>query len=92
MASLLDVASGAVGGFEKATTGGDTSSYRKVRYNKPTTSADIPESYGGTGKETGDTYKHGGKVRRTGKARVHKGERVLTRKQARKYDRKRGRK
>ena len=30
-------------------------------------------------------YKHGGMVRKTGMARVHKGERVLTRKQARRY-------
>lgn len=30
-------------------------------------------------------YKHGGRVRRTGMAKLHKGERVLTRKQAKKY-------
>lgn len=37
------------------------------------------------------SYKHGGKVKRTGPARLHKGERVLNRKQARKYEHKRGR-
>lgn len=31
------------------------------------------------------SYRKGGKVKRTGLARVHKGERVLTRKQTRKY-------
>lgn len=30
-------------------------------------------------------FKKGGRVRKTGLAKVHKGERVLTRKQARKY-------
>lgn len=32
-----------------------------------------------------DNYKRGGRVRKTGLARLHKGERVLTRKQARRY-------
>jgi hypothetical protein len=32
-----------------------------------------------------DSYRRGGKVRKTGYAKVHKGERVLTRKQARRY-------
>jgi hypothetical protein len=35
-----------------------------------------------------DSYKRGGKVRKTGKAKVHKGERVLTGKQNREYERK----
>jgi len=39
------------------------------------------------------SYKRGGKVKRSGKARVHKGERVLTKAQAKRYEkRKRGRK
>jgi hypothetical protein len=33
------------------------------------------------------SYKRGGKVKRTGLAKVHKGERVLTAKQARKHKR-----
>jgi len=37
------------------------------------------------------SYKRGGKVRKTGRAKVHKGERVLTAKQAKRYE-KRGRK
>lgn len=32
------------------------------------------------------SFSRGGKVRKTGYAKVHKGERVLTKKQARKYD------
>lgn len=40
--------------------------------------------------EIKDSYKKGGRVKRTGLAKVHKGERVLTRKQARKYSKKRG--
>ena len=35
-----------------------------------------------------DSYKRGGKVKRTGLARVHKGERVLTKKQQRALKRK----
>lgn len=31
------------------------------------------------------SYKRGGKVKKTGKALVHKGERVLTKKQAQKF-------
>jgi hypothetical protein len=31
-------------------------------------------------------FKRGGKVRKTGKAKVHKGERVLTAKQTKRYD------
>jgi len=38
------------------------------------------------------SYKRGGKVKRSGKAKVHRGERVLTRKQTKEYERKRGRK
>jgi len=36
-------------------------------------------------RETADSYKRGGKVKRTGMARVHKGERVLTKRQAKRY-------
>jgi hypothetical protein len=32
------------------------------------------------------SYKKGGKVKKTGLAKLHKGERVLTKKQAKKYD------
>jgi hypothetical protein len=46
----------------------------------------------GSGTYIGDdaaagSYKRGGKVKRTGLARVHKGERVLTRAQAKRYKR-----
>ena len=36
------------------------------------------------------SYKKGGKVRKTGLARLHKGERVLNKSQAKRYSRKRG--
>ena len=36
------------------------------------------------------SYKKGGKVRKTGPARLHKGERVLNKKQTKKYEKKRG--
>ena len=36
---------------------------------------------------TPSTFKRGGKVKKTGRAKVHKGERVLTKKQDRKYRR-----
>ncbi len=35
----------------------------------------------------GQSFKRGGKVKKTGRAKVHKGERVLTAKQSRKYGR-----
>jgi hypothetical protein len=38
-----------------------------------------------------DSYRRGGKVRKGGMARLHKGERVLTKKQARRVKVKRGR-
>lgn len=37
-----------------------------------------------------DSYRRGGKVKRTGLAKVHKGERVLTRAQAKRYKRRGG--
>ena len=44
------------------------------------------ESSGGDGATASpSSYHHGGKVRRTGKAKVRKGERILTAKQDRKY-------
>jgi hypothetical protein len=42
-----------------------------------------PEQPAGTNPDDIPQYKHGGKVRKTGLARVHKGERVLTRGQQR---------
>ena len=36
------------------------------------------------------SYKKGGKVRKTGLARLHKGERVLNKRQAKRYSKKRG--
>jgi len=49
----------------------------------------------GSGTYIGDeaaagNYKRGGKVKRTGLAKVHKGERVLTRAQAKRYKRRGG--
>jgi len=35
--------------------------------------------------QPGDSFKKGGKVKRTGMAKVHRGERILTKAQAKKY-------
>ena len=69
-----------MGSFAAGFAGGFADSSRKAAADKKKqksgeTSADPP------------SYKRGGKVRKTGKAKVHKGERVLTKAQARKYDR-----
>jgi hypothetical protein len=69
-------------------TGGALKSYfesRLAREKKP----GIPSGGGGGGMrtshdDTGDSYHKGGRVRKTGKARLKKGEVVLTAKQARK--------
>jgi hypothetical protein len=42
--------------------------------------------------DTGDSYKRGGKVKRTGLAKVHKNEEVLTAKEAKRYRGSRGKK
>jgi hypothetical protein len=66
-----------VGGGSKSSSGSGRSARSDVSYNQ---NVDVP------------SYKHGGRVKRTGMAKVHRGERVLNSKQTRKYDRKRGRK
>ena len=76
---------GAVSGATGASQPPDERS--RLRLNKP-----VPKSYGGSGEESTGSYKHGGKVKRTGPAKLHKGERVLTKKQAKKYAKKSGRK
>jgi hypothetical protein len=52
-------------------------------------SSSTPASDSGGGDDSGPGYaggfKRGGKVKKTGIAKVHKGERVLTKKQAKKY-------
>ena len=45
----------------------------------------VDSSLTGGGADAG-SFKRGGVVKKTGLARVHKGERVLTKKQRRKYD------
>ena len=80
-----------IGGIEGAVSGATGASQppderSRLRLNKP-----VPKSYGGSG-EDADSYKRGGKVKRTGPAKLHKGERVLTKRQAKKYAKKRGRK
>ena len=59
--------------------------------NQSGTSTAANKGYGGGSAAEPSTYKRGGKVRKGGMARVHKGERVLTRKQARRYKRSKGR-
>jgi hypothetical protein len=46
-------------------------------------------SSGGSSASDIASYKRGGRVRKTGKAKLHKGEKVLTRRQARRYAAKR---
>ena len=62
----------------QATASGSGDPTKKYR-NKPSPAPTID-----------DSYHKGGRVKRTGPARLKRGERVLTKKQARKYDRKRG--
>lgn len=59
----------------------------KPKMNTPPAGSSDASSGGNTDDPaTPGSFKYGGKVKKTGKARVHKGERVLTKKQARKYD------
>jgi hypothetical protein len=51
-----------------------------------------PTSDSDSDKASPSSYHHGGKVRRTGKAKLIKGERVLTVKENREYTRKLGKK
>jgi hypothetical protein len=48
------------------------------------------EGGGDEGDNWSGSFKRGGKVRKTGVAKVHKGEQVLTAKQAKRYKRGRG--
>jgi len=63
----------------------------KVRAYNPSTgtvgppTADRNPVSNGYGRPTLGSYKKGGKVRKTGKYKLHAGERVLTKRQARKY-------
>ena len=90
MGSLLGGAfSGAAGVIQKKKGDDEDRKARQKMSNTGRNSATL----GGSNDEAGQTagsFKRGGKVRRTGKARVHKGERVLTAKQARRYEGKRG--
>ena len=82
---------GAFSGLISGLSGsGAAEKYSDKRKKKKTSggadAATNPMSDGGKNTEAGE-FKRGGKVKRTGRALVHKGERVLTAKQARKYDR-----
>jgi hypothetical protein len=80
---------GGFSGFMSSLSGGGTNSFRSredARAKSTPSKEDSSEkpSYGGTN-TTGQNYKRGGKVRKTGLAKVHAGERVLTKKQAKRY-------
>jgi hypothetical protein len=51
--------------------------------NLPTSTRQVPDFVG--------SYKRGGKIRKTGMAKVHRGERVLSKRQAKRYARAKGR-
>jgi hypothetical protein len=86
---------GAFGGFMSGASG------RTQDYTGKRKHADQPDKFKGPGGSTAakntaademgaetsgvPSYKKGGKVRKTGLARLHKGERVLTKKQAKHY-------
>lgn len=74
--SMSKMASGVVGAAGGSGTSIPTSQSSIVA-NSPISSSSIA------------SYKRGGKVRKTGLARLHKGERVLTKKQTRRYDKQR---
>jgi hypothetical protein len=54
-------------------------------FEKPTSDSSTGETHADPGE-----FKRGGKVRKTGMAKVHKGEKVLTKRQAKRMERKRG--
>lgn len=68
-------------------SGGLLTKYLKGRKGK-SSSGDFSNAYSGTMEQS--DYHKGGVVKKTGPAKLHKGERVLTKAQAKKYSRKRG--
>jgi hypothetical protein len=71
--------------------GGKITDWIKKRKNKREESQGSSGSSGGSDSHADiPEFKHGGKVRKTGLAKVHKGEEVLTAKQARKRRKGRG--
>ena len=68
------------GGSSKTPT--STKVKSALNLNKPPGAGAV----GSGGTNTAASYKKGGKVKHTGKAHLHEGERVLTRKQARRYE------
>ncbi len=64
----------------------------KKLFSKNKSGGGGPTSADEMGAETSGvpSYKKGGKVRKTGLARLHKGERVLNKLQAKRYSKKRG--
>jgi hypothetical protein len=89
---ILDIAktSGGGGGGGNGSGGAadaGASIYRKNRAKQKQASGDDST----TGDDWAGSFKRGGKVRKTGIAKVHKGEEVLTAKEAKKRYRGRGR-
>lgn len=68
------------GGVSQAGKNKDKDKKKKKKKAAPTTDSNIDYS--------GLSFKRGGKVKRTGFAKVHRGERVLTKKQQKRYGRK----
>jgi hypothetical protein len=92
---------GALGGFMSGLTGGGggdaaKKAAKKLKDWKPSSSGGSDTTSGGSpGSDVGDagdpsSFKKGGMVKKTGMAKVHKGERVLTKKQNKRYSKMRG--
>lgn len=79
MGGFASAAAGVAEGVLGAAGGSSSGGKKKKAFSPP-----LVEDF------AGDSYKRGGKVKRTGPAKLHKGERVLTKRQAKKYDKKRG--
>ena len=83
--NLGDIAGGVAGGGQKA-----KDSSKKPKQAKGYGSSSGSYDQAGHDLAASESLKKGGKIRKTKTYRLHKGERVLTVKQTRKYDRRKG--
>jgi hypothetical protein len=83
--------SGVVGGINKKKDR-DKETSKLGKFETKTTSPTTASPGSDESSSQPGEFKRGGTVRKGGRAKVHKGERVLTKRQAKRYGRKRGRK